>query len=244
MKPRERQILWLAYAEGYSHREIAEVTGLASASIRLLLFRAREDRQPAARSDPGEAGMMLRACPREKELAALIQRGQWPAASPAELGAHVGVCRGCGDLSIAMQAFQAARAESIRAVQPAAAGVLWWRAQLRRRKAAVERIGRPSWARRSLPCRSRWYLSRGLRSGWGGMVRHGSVGSRSRPRFISNRCGPRRWRCRSGMQCCSPRPSWRWRCWAAWRFISNRKSSSCGRHGSSQSGPTPTKLSS
>jgi RNA polymerase sigma-70 factor (ECF subfamily) len=41
MRPRERQLLWLAYAEGYSHREIAEVTGLASASIRLLLFRAR-----------------------------------------------------------------------------------------------------------------------------------------------------------------------------------------------------------
>jgi RNA polymerase sigma-70 factor, ECF subfamily len=41
MKPRERQLLWLAHAEGYSHREIAEVTGLASASIRLLLFRAR-----------------------------------------------------------------------------------------------------------------------------------------------------------------------------------------------------------
>ena len=41
MKPRERQLLWLAYAEGYSHREIADITGLASASIRLLLFRAR-----------------------------------------------------------------------------------------------------------------------------------------------------------------------------------------------------------
>jgi RNA polymerase sigma-70 factor (ECF subfamily) len=41
MKPRERQLLWLAHAEGYSHREIADVTGLASTSIRLLLFRAR-----------------------------------------------------------------------------------------------------------------------------------------------------------------------------------------------------------
>ena len=41
MRPRDRQMLWLAYAEGYSHREIAEVTGLALASIRLLLFRAR-----------------------------------------------------------------------------------------------------------------------------------------------------------------------------------------------------------
>jgi len=41
MRPRERQLLWLAYAEGYSHREIAEVTGLATISIRPLLFRAR-----------------------------------------------------------------------------------------------------------------------------------------------------------------------------------------------------------
>ena len=41
MRSRDRQLLWLAYAEGYSHREIAEITGLASASIRLLLFRAR-----------------------------------------------------------------------------------------------------------------------------------------------------------------------------------------------------------
>ena len=41
MKPRERQLLWLAHAEGYSHREIAEITGLGATSIRLLLFRAR-----------------------------------------------------------------------------------------------------------------------------------------------------------------------------------------------------------
>lgn len=41
MRPRDRQLLWLAYAEGYSHREIAEIAGMATASIRLLLFRAR-----------------------------------------------------------------------------------------------------------------------------------------------------------------------------------------------------------
>lgn len=41
MRPRDRQLLWLAHAEGYSHREISEITGLATASIRLLLFRAR-----------------------------------------------------------------------------------------------------------------------------------------------------------------------------------------------------------
>jgi RNA polymerase sigma-70 factor (ECF subfamily) len=41
MKPRERQLLWLAHAEEYSHREIAEIMGLGATSIRLLLFRAR-----------------------------------------------------------------------------------------------------------------------------------------------------------------------------------------------------------
>jgi RNA polymerase sigma-70 factor (ECF subfamily) len=41
LKPRERQLLWLAYVEGSSHKEIAETLGLKAGSIRLLLFRAR-----------------------------------------------------------------------------------------------------------------------------------------------------------------------------------------------------------
>jgi RNA polymerase sigma-70 factor (ECF subfamily) len=41
LKDRERQLLWLAYVEGSSHREIADSTGLKEGSIRLLLFRAR-----------------------------------------------------------------------------------------------------------------------------------------------------------------------------------------------------------
>jgi RNA polymerase sigma-70 factor (ECF subfamily) len=41
MSPRERQLLWLAHAEEYTHKEIAEVMGLASPSIRIMLFRAR-----------------------------------------------------------------------------------------------------------------------------------------------------------------------------------------------------------
>jgi RNA polymerase sigma-70 factor (ECF subfamily) len=42
LKPRERQLLWLAYVEGMTHSEIAKVTGLHSMSIRILLFRARQ----------------------------------------------------------------------------------------------------------------------------------------------------------------------------------------------------------
>jgi RNA polymerase sigma-70 factor (ECF subfamily) len=41
LKPRERALLWLAYAQGSSHREIADVLGLKTGSIKMLLFRAR-----------------------------------------------------------------------------------------------------------------------------------------------------------------------------------------------------------
>ncbi|HXU17190.1 MAG TPA: RNA polymerase sigma factor [Terriglobales bacterium] len=41
LKPRERQLLWLAYVEGSNHCEIADCTGLRAGSVRLLLFRAR-----------------------------------------------------------------------------------------------------------------------------------------------------------------------------------------------------------
>lgn len=41
LKPRERALLWLAYAQGASHGEIAAVLGLKTGSVKLLLFRAR-----------------------------------------------------------------------------------------------------------------------------------------------------------------------------------------------------------
>jgi RNA polymerase sigma-70 factor (ECF subfamily) len=41
LKPRERELLWLAYVEGMSHTEIAAATGLSALSIRMLLYRAR-----------------------------------------------------------------------------------------------------------------------------------------------------------------------------------------------------------
>jgi RNA polymerase sigma-70 factor (ECF subfamily) len=41
LKPRERALLWLAYAQGSSHSEIAGILGVKTGSIKLLLFRAR-----------------------------------------------------------------------------------------------------------------------------------------------------------------------------------------------------------
>ena len=50
LKPRARELLWLAYVEGMSHREIAQATGLNTMSVRVLLLRAR--RQARAHLEP------------------------------------------------------------------------------------------------------------------------------------------------------------------------------------------------
>ncbi|HXH50250.1 MAG TPA: RNA polymerase sigma factor [Terriglobia bacterium] len=58
LKPKERQLLWLAYAEGASHREIARTSGMKEASVRPLLFRARKKLLALIRGatlEPGKA---------------------------------------------------------------------------------------------------------------------------------------------------------------------------------------------
>lgn len=41
LPPRERALLWLAYVEEYDHREIAAILDLKTASVKVMLFRAR-----------------------------------------------------------------------------------------------------------------------------------------------------------------------------------------------------------
>lgn len=87
--------------------------------------------------------MKLTSCPYEKELRESMARGQWPDACPPELRAHVSGCRACGDLALIAEAFRHARTESLVAARPVVPAVLLWRAQLRRRNAAMERIAQP-----------------------------------------------------------------------------------------------------
>lgn len=87
--------------------------------------------------------MRLGGCTREKEVAELLSRGHWPEACSAELRAHVAGCRACRDLVLVQQGFRADRVVAASAARLEPPGVLWWRAQLRRRNAAIERIGRP-----------------------------------------------------------------------------------------------------
>ena len=87
--------------------------------------------------------MTLRACTRQTEVQQLLAQGHWPHACPAELRAHLSECRACAELLLVTQAFQKSRASSAAQVKLPAPGAIWWRAQLRRRNAAVERVGKP-----------------------------------------------------------------------------------------------------
>ena len=87
--------------------------------------------------------MTLTTCPQEKELRQSIATGQWPDACSPELRAHVTSCRTCSDLALVSKAFSQARAQSLAAAPAVSPALLLWRAQLRRRNAAVERMGRP-----------------------------------------------------------------------------------------------------
>jgi RNA polymerase sigma-70 factor (ECF subfamily) len=42
LEPRERELLWMAYVEGYRHDEIAKFLHCRAASVRPMLFRARQ----------------------------------------------------------------------------------------------------------------------------------------------------------------------------------------------------------
>ena len=87
--------------------------------------------------------MTLRACSREKDVAEMQACGHWPQACPDELRDHVSACRSCSNLVLVSSAFQSARANSAAKPNLPPPGAIWWRAQLRRRNAAVERVSRP-----------------------------------------------------------------------------------------------------
>jgi hypothetical protein len=89
--------------------------------------------------------MPLRTCPRHPEVKSLLERGHWPAAANSDLRTHAETCQACAQLVLLTQAFRqdSARARAQATPRLEAPGVLWWRAQLRRRNTAIERLQRP-----------------------------------------------------------------------------------------------------
>jgi hypothetical protein len=87
--------------------------------------------------------MRLRGCSCEAEVIQALKNGHWPEGCAAELRSHVDTCVRCSDLVLVTHTFQSARDQSISAAPQASPSLLWWRAQLRRRNTATERLSRP-----------------------------------------------------------------------------------------------------
>jgi hypothetical protein len=86
---------------------------------------------------------MMSPCPHANETAEALKSGRWPQGCDDELRRHAEACHRCGDLVLVTQAFQQSRGEAFPVARLESPSLLWWRAQLRRRNAAVEQVGRP-----------------------------------------------------------------------------------------------------
>jgi len=82
-------------------------------------------------------------CTRDQEVAEALAAGYWPEACTQDLRAHVAACKACSQRVLLSQAFRRERAAASAQPRLESPGVLWWRAQLRRRNAAIERMSRP-----------------------------------------------------------------------------------------------------
>ena len=87
--------------------------------------------------------MKVRACPWESELTQALRSGHWPEACGPELRTHVSACADCRDLVLVTDGFRQARTATALTVPAGSPGLLWWRAELRRRRQAAEQIAQP-----------------------------------------------------------------------------------------------------
>ncbi len=85
----------------------------------------------------------MKPCPHEAEVQAILRQGHWPEACDPEFRKHVQTCRTCSEQILVLHAFHSARTQAMRAARVDHPNLLWWRAQLRRRNEALQRVGRP-----------------------------------------------------------------------------------------------------
>lgn len=87
--------------------------------------------------------MRLGKCAHEGEVGELLRGGQWPVGCSTELRDHVAGCGRCSEVVMVRTAMQGLRTGDMAAARLEAPGVIWWRAQLRRRNAALVQVTRP-----------------------------------------------------------------------------------------------------
>ena len=85
----------------------------------------------------------MKPCPHEAEVQAILRQGHWPEACDPELRKRVQACRTCSEQLLVLHAFHSARAQAMQVARVDHPNLLWWRAQLRRRNEALQRVSRP-----------------------------------------------------------------------------------------------------
>ena len=85
----------------------------------------------------------MTSCGFEKEVSLALREGRWPAAVDPALRDHIATCPGCSEVVLVSQALLRARADASQAAILPPPGIIFWRAQLRRRSGATERMTRP-----------------------------------------------------------------------------------------------------
>ena len=100
-------MLWLAYAQGWSHEEIASAIGVKTASLKEMLHRARHRLaallNPEGDHDPPSPGLRPgqapHDCPNEHAVVNAVLAGRWPHGCDEALVAHAGQCMTCREVA-------------------------------------------------------------------------------------------------------------------------------------------------
>lgn len=87
--------------------------------------------------------MRDRHCGREDELLEALQTARWPGACEPSLREHVRGCAACTDLIAVTAHLLDEHHALVRDAQVPSSAIVWWRAQMRSRREAVEQAARP-----------------------------------------------------------------------------------------------------
>ena len=87
--------------------------------------------------------MRAMECDREIEIVEAVTCGRWPAGADEELQSHAASCPVCMDVVQVGLALTQDRSNALLSAQVPSAGLVWWRAEMRSRRDAVERATRP-----------------------------------------------------------------------------------------------------
>jgi len=82
-------------------------------------------------------------CENEPAVLVAVQSGDWATPTAEPLRAHVADCAVCAEVLLVAQYFARERDAAAGEPHVPAAGLIWWKAQLRARREAVERATRP-----------------------------------------------------------------------------------------------------